>query len=101
MGYEMRGLRFERQTHARQGRGALRVATQTSIHGRVATGALLVDSPFSYGGLSQPSLYPELRKLADGYPDESGRMTAISSALTISMVQVFIQHEAEAMLTKR
>jgi hypothetical protein len=46
----------------------------------------------SYGGLSQPSLYPVLRQLADGYPDSSGRMTAISSALKVSMVQVFIQH---------
>jgi hypothetical protein len=53
----------------------------------------------SYGGLSQPSLYPELLKLADGYPDASGHNTAISSALSISMVQVFIQHDQDAMLT--
>jgi hypothetical protein len=46
----------------------------------------------SYGGLSQPSLYPVLRRLADGYPDKSGAMTAISSALSVSMVQVFIEH---------
>lgn len=46
----------------------------------------------SYGGLSQPSLYPVLRRLADGYPDKTGAMTAISSALNVSMVQVFIQH---------
>jgi hypothetical protein len=49
----------------------------------------------SYGGLSQPSLYPVLLKLADGYPDAAARMTAISSALKVSMVQVFIEHSPE------
>jgi hypothetical protein len=49
----------------------------------------------SYGGLSQPSLYPVLRRLADGYPEKTGAMTAISSALTVTMVQVFIEHEAD------
>jgi hypothetical protein len=33
-----------------------------------------------------------LRRLADGYPDKAGAMTAISSALNVSMVQIFIQH---------
>jgi hypothetical protein len=45
----------------------------------------------SYGGLSQPSLYRQLHRLADGYPDESGAMTALSSAITIRMTQVFIE----------
>jgi hypothetical protein len=48
----------------------------------------------SYGGLSQPSLYPVLHRLADGYPDENGKMTAISSSLSVKLVQVFIEHGA-------
>ncbi len=47
----------------------------------------------SYGGLSQPSLYRQLYQLADGHPDENGKMTAISSAITVKMTQVFIKHE--------
>jgi hypothetical protein len=47
----------------------------------------------SYGGLSQPSFYRALHRLADGYPDAEGKNTAISSVLAVKMVQIFIQHE--------
>ncbi|MHB1207993.1 MAG: hypothetical protein ACYCZX_20680, partial [Rhodospirillaceae bacterium] len=47
----------------------------------------------SYGGLSQPSFYRALHRLADGYPDAEGKNTGISSVLAIKMVQIFIQHE--------
>jgi hypothetical protein len=48
----------------------------------------------SYGQLDAPEFYWELRKNADAYPDpKDGHMTAISSALTVNMAQVFIQHD--------
>lgn len=47
----------------------------------------------SYGHVSEPSLYRALRRLADGYPDpETGENTAISSAVTVSFVQVYVLH---------
>lgn len=46
----------------------------------------------SYGGLSQPTLYRVLYRLADAYPDEKGANTAISSSIAIKMVQTFIEH---------
>jgi hypothetical protein len=46
----------------------------------------------SYGGLSQPSLYRVLHRLADGYPDAKGANTAISSSIAIKLVQTFIEH---------
>jgi len=50
----------------------------------------------TYYQLSSLALYPTLRQLADGYPDpKTGRNTAISSALTVKMKQVFIQHAAQ------
>jgi hypothetical protein len=46
----------------------------------------------SYGQLSAPSLYRALRRLADGYPDDKGQMTAISAALSVKLAQVYIEH---------
>ena len=47
----------------------------------------------SYGHVSEPSLYRALRRLADGYPDpETGENTAISSAVKVSFVQVYVMH---------
>ncbi len=48
----------------------------------------------SYGGMSQPSLYRALHRLADGIPDEKGVNTAISSAINLKFVQTFIEHPA-------
>ena len=53
----------------------------------------------SYGQLASMSLYKELRKLADGYPDgKTGENTAISSALRAQFVQVFIWPPSKAKL---
>jgi hypothetical protein len=49
----------------------------------------------SYGQLSAPSLYRALHRLADGYPDEKGQMTAISGALKVTFTQVYIEHPAK------
>jgi hypothetical protein len=48
----------------------------------------------SYGGMSQPSLFRALNRLADGMPDEKGVMTAISSSINLKFVQTFIEHPA-------
>ena len=48
----------------------------------------------SYGGLSQPSLFRALHRLADGIPDEKGAMTALSSSINLKFVQTFIEHPA-------
>ncbi len=44
----------------------------------------------AYGQLDPSGFYRKLRQLADGYPDPDGTMTAISSAINISMVQVLL-----------
>lgn len=56
----------------------------------------------SYGRLDPAEFYWALRKTADAYPNEKGEMTAISSALTLDMVQTFISHpDAEKMTDAR
>ena len=42
--------------------------------------------------MSAPALYHALHRLADGYPDETGANTAISTAVTLKFAQVFIEH---------
>jgi hypothetical protein len=55
---------------------------------------------FSYGQESAPSMYKALRRLADGYPDpRTGANTAISSALGMSFVQVYIDPSSKRMAT--
>ena len=46
----------------------------------------------SYGQLEAPEFYWQTRKYADAYPDAKGVMTAISSAITLDMAQVYIEH---------
>lgn len=50
----------------------------------------------SYGQLEAPEFYWQVRKYADAYPNEKGEMTAISSAITLNMAQVFIVHPDRA-----
>ena len=49
----------------------------------------------SYGQLEAPEFYWQIRKFADAYPNEEGHMTAISSAITLDMAQVYIEHPVE------
>jgi hypothetical protein len=92
--YEIRGLRFNVKLTPQGGEGVIGgYADVESWYAQLVRSWSTHHS--SYGGLSQPSLYPVLRRLADGYPDESGTMTAISAALEIWLVQVFIQHGAD------
>lgn len=50
----------------------------------------------SYGQESTPTLHKALSRLADGYPDETGRNTAISGALQVRFTQVFIDRPPRA-----
>jgi len=46
----------------------------------------------SYGRVSSPSVVAALARLADGYPDQTGRNTAISASVDLKMVQVYLVH---------
>ncbi len=48
------------------------------------------------GTASSPLIYQAMRRLADGYPNEKGEMTAISFAFDLPMVQVFIERPNKA-----
>jgi len=50
----------------------------------------------AYGQLEAAEFYWQTRKFADAHPDENGQMTAISSAITLNMAQVFIEHPDRA-----
>lgn len=51
----------------------------------------------AYDRLDAPEFYWALRKNADAYPDpKTGENTALSSAITLNMAQVFIQHPDKA-----
>lgn len=56
-----------------------------------------------HGQLSSPSQYKALNRLADGYPDpETGRNTAISSAVTVKFTQVYVpQPDGKELLTRK
>lgn len=46
----------------------------------------------AYGGTAGPTLYRALMRNADAHPDENGRNTAISTALDVKFVHVFVKH---------
>lgn len=50
----------------------------------------------SYGQESSPTVFKALTRLADGYPDASGKNTAISSALHVRFTQVFVDRPPRA-----
>jgi len=98
--YDIRGLRFNVELGSEHAEGV--VAGYADIETWYAQ---LIRSwsthHSSYGGLSQPSLYRQLLRLADGYPDETGAMTALSSAITVRMTQVFIEHSGNDMASEQ
>lgn len=50
----------------------------------------------SYGRLSSTSEFHAMKRLADGYPDpETGENTAISSAVNVTLTQVYVVHPRE------
>lgn len=46
----------------------------------------------AYGGTAGPTLYRALMKNADSHPDKNGQNTAISTALDVKFVHVFVKH---------
>ena len=50
----------------------------------------------SYGEEHAPPLYRALHRLADAYPDANGQNTAISAALEMNFVRVFVKHPEKA-----
>jgi hypothetical protein len=46
----------------------------------------------AYGGTAGPTLYRALMKNADAHPDANGQNTAISTALDVKFVHVFVKH---------
>jgi hypothetical protein len=53
------------------------------------------------GGYTCPGLYDKLRELADGYPEASGRCTAISVAYQVAGVPAFVIHPKAGVQTAR
>jgi hypothetical protein len=50
----------------------------------------------AYDRLDAPEFYWAMRRVADAYPDaKTGENTALSSAITLNMAQVYIQHPEE------
>lgn len=50
----------------------------------------------AYGQVASQSLTRAMYRLADGYPDETGQNTALSSALDGDYVQVYVEHPPKA-----
>ncbi|MGE3334239.1 MAG: hypothetical protein AB7I36_11395 [Rhodospirillaceae bacterium] len=53
----------------------------------------------NYGQLSSPSLWRLFAKLADGYPDEQGRNTALSAAIDVQFARAYIVHPDKPVAT--
>jgi hypothetical protein len=90
-GYHVfRGLRLQLKLTDSTGKGMLAgyVDTDAFIHHLNTSWST---HHHSYGQLSSQSLYRELSHLADGYPDaKTGKNTAISAAVNVEFVQVFL-----------
>lgn len=88
----MRGAQLKLNLTSEQATGLYAGFFDTWSWYRALNGALGTHS-LSYGRQSAPSMWRALNRLADGYPDpKTGRNTAISGAITVTMKQAFIQH---------
>jgi hypothetical protein len=86
----VRGARFSLRLTPDRAEGVL--AGYTDVEKFYAQATTWSTHHMSYGQHDAPRFYRELRRMADGYPDKDGAMTAISSALQFNMIQVFIDH---------
>ena len=90
----MKGARFKLRLAPERAEGIL--AGYADVEKMYAHATTWSTHHFSYGQHDAPRFYRELNRLADGYPDKDGKMTAISSALQFNMIQVFIDHGDDA-----
>lgn len=90
----MKGARFSLRLTPERAEGVL--AGYADVEKLYAHATTWSTHHFSYGQHDAPRFYRELNKMADGYPDKDGKMTAISSALQFNMIQVFIDHGDDA-----
>lgn len=88
---EFRGLRFKLKVTPERADGIMAgyVDIERWHH---ALNTNLSTHHMSYGRVSSPSIVAAQQRLADGYPDESGKNTAISSSVDLKMVQVYLEH---------
>ncbi len=92
---EFRGMRLKLKVTPERAEGLMAgyVDVQRWHH---ALNTNLSTHHMSYGRVSSPSVVSALQRLADGYPDEAGRNTAISAAVDLKMVQVYLVHPTPA-----
>lgn len=88
--YKIRGMRFRLNLTNTRAEGLMAGYADVETFYRTLTHWSM--HYLAYGQLDPSGFYRELNRLADGYADESGKMTAISSAITIKMVQVYVVH---------
>ncbi|MGE4063751.1 MAG: hypothetical protein AB7E79_10340 [Rhodospirillaceae bacterium] len=86
----MRGARFSLKLTPERAEGVL--AGYADVEKMYAHATTWSTHHFSYGQHDAPRFYRELNRMADGYPNQDGVMTAISSALQFNMIQVYIDH---------
>ena len=88
---EFRGMRFKLNVTAERADGLMagHVDIQRWHH---ALNTNLSTHHMSYGRVSSPSVVAALQRLADGYPDDTGKNTAISASVDLKMVQVYLVH---------
>lgn len=87
--YRLRAARFRLNLTAKTAEGLL--GSYVDIDSFYATLSMWSMNNLAYGQLDPGGFYQKLQQRADGYPDNSGRMTAISSAINVSAVQVFLE----------
>ena len=86
--YRIRGARFQLNLMDTSAAGLL--AGYVDVESFYSTLNAWPMHQLAYGQLDPSGFHRKLRQLADGYPGQGGAMTAISSAINISMVRVFL-----------
>ncbi len=91
--YWFRGMRLQLKLSKTHAKGLL--ASYADIDTFYRTVTTWSTHHLAYGQLDPSGFYKKLKELADGYPDENGRMTAISSSIDLTMTQVYLDRGGE------
>lgn len=86
--YRFRGTQFRLQLTGDKAEGL--IAGHVDVESFYRTVMGWSTHHLAYGQLDPSGFYRQLWKHADGYPDASGKMTAISSSINLYMVQVYL-----------